>query len=297
MLTKRLILAAPICLAFAANPLAAQARPDVSGIWRLDVAQSQMVGGGRGVPGPEYQLTWLVDHRDPDISVSVNVRDSHGSHEYSFRCTTDGRECLNELPELQEVRRMVAAWKADTLVMSQRANTPHGDFDAKDQLFLSTTGQLIFARTVINERGARPVRMVFRKLGPHPSRTPAPQALPGVSLPTDLAHVLRDYERHWRAGDSEALAGLFSEDGVVARRGGWVRGSHELRAALEGTSSDLRLRAVAYAIEGSVGYIIGNYGYGEAAAAADRGMFILTLRQSPTGRWLISADLDGVIRP
>lgn len=279
-----------------AGGLAAQTRPDFSGVWRLDPAESRMIGGG-GPPG-EYQLTWLVNHRAPQISVVVNVRDARGSHEYAFRCTTDGRPCGNELESLGEVRRMTAVWEGEVLVMAQQASTPHGDFQADDRLSLTDSGErLVFERVVRNERGERTVRQVFRKLGPHPSQRPPPEPLPSVALPPELDRVLRDYERHWRGGDAEALTALFTEDGFVARRGGWIRGRAGLREALQRTSSDLRLRAVAYAVDERVGYIIGAYGYGNEPSVPDRGMFILTLRKGQDGRWLIAADLDGSIRP
>ncbi len=285
------------CLTLGAIPLTAQTRPDFSGIWRLDANESQMIGGG-GAPSDEHQITWLVNHREPEIAVVVNVRDHRGSHEFAFRCTTNGRECLNELASLGEVRRMSAVWDGDVLVMFQRASTPHGDFEARDRLFLSDSGQrLIFERIVSNDRGDRSVRQLFRKLGPHPSQRPPPEPLASVGLPPELDRVLRDYERHWHAGNADSLLALFTEDGFVARRGGWIRGRESLRGALQRTSSDLRLRAVAYAIDQQVGYIIGAYGYGNESSVSDRGMFILTLGKDADGRWLISADLDGSIRP
>jgi ketosteroid isomerase-like protein len=285
------------CLTIVVSPLAGQNRPDFSGVWRLDPAESRMIGGG-GVPSAGHQITWLVDHREPEISVVVNVRDSAGSHEFAFRCTTDGRECVNELPSLGEVRRMSATWDGAVLVMSQRASTPHGAFEARDRLYMSDTGEsLVFERALTSERGERSVREMFRKLGPHPSRRQSPDPLPSVDLPPELERVLRDYERHWRAGDAEQLVALFTDDGFVARRGGWVRGRDGLRDALQRTASELRLRAVAYSVDGRVGFIIGNYGYGDDPSVPDRGMFILTLRRAPDGRWLIAADLDGSIRP
>lgn len=273
----------------------AQSRPDFSGVWRLDPAESELIGSG-GPPG-QHQLTWLVNHQDPEISVVVNVRDSDGSQEYAFRCTTDGRECINELPSLREVRRISAVWEGLVLVMSQHATTPHGNFEANDRLFLLDSGErLVFERVIRNASGERSVRQVFRKLGPHPSQRTPPERLPSVDLPPELDRVLRDYEQHWRGGDADALTGLFTEDGFVARRGGWIRGQENLREALQRTSSDLRLRAVAHAIDGTVGYIIGAYGYGEQASVADRGLFILALRRNVDGHWLIAADLDGAIR-
>lgn len=284
-----------ICAVFAAAPMSAQARPDFSGVWRLVPDESQMIGGG-AAESSEHQITWLVNHRDPEIAVVVNVRDARGSHEFSFSCTTDGRECVNELPQLSEVRRMSAVWDGTVLVMSQRASTPHGGFTARDRLSLTDSGQrLVFERTVINEVGERSVRQVFRKLGPHPSQRAAPEPLPDVDLPPDLARVLREYEQHWREGNAQGLVDLFTDDGFVARRGGWIRGREGLEQSLQGTSSDLRLRAVAYETDDRVGYVIGAYSYGPDPSA-DRGMFILTLRKGSDGRWLITADLDGSIR-
>lgn len=284
-------------LTVCAAPLAAQSRPDFSGIWRLDPAQSRMIGAGHDAAA-DHQLTWLVNHQDPAISVVVNVRDARGSAEYSFRCTTDGQECVNELPTLQEVRYMTAQWKGDVLRMSQRATTRTGSFTADDRLSLSADGeQLVFERVVSNAQGDRHVRQVFRKLGPHPSRRPAPAPLPSVDLPPELARVLRDYERHWHAGNADSLVDLFTDDGLIARRGGWVQGTEALREGLARTSSDLRLRAVSYAIDDHVSYIVGAYGYGTDPGIPDRGMFILALRKGADGRWLIAADLDGAIRP
>src|SRR5690606_12670663 len=178
----------------AGAPLGAQDRPDFSGVWRLEAGESRMIGGG-GPPSDEYQLTWLVDHRDPDISVVVNVRDADGSHEFSFRCTTDGQECVNELPTLGEVRVMTATWEDEVLVMSQRATTPRGDFEARDHLSLIDSGErLVFDRIVTNGQGDRSVRQVFRKLGAHPSQR-RPDRLPSVELPPELDHVLRAYEQ------------------------------------------------------------------------------------------------------
>jgi ketosteroid isomerase-like protein len=124
-----------------------------------------------------------------------------------------------------------------------------------------------------------------------------PEPLPSVALPPEIARVLRDYERHWRTGDAAELAALFTEDGFIANRGGWIRGRNAIREAYQATSSALRLRAVAYEVDGRTGYIIGAYGYGEEQTVADRGMFILAIRQREDGHWLIAADLDGSIRP
>lgn len=116
--------------------------------------------------------------------------------------------------------------------------------------------------------------------------------LPSIALPQELERVLGDYERAWKAGDGESLAALFTRDGFVRADAGWIRGTGAIEARYANASGDLRLRALAYGQDGTVGYIVGAYGYGDEAAVSDRGTFVLALRRGPDGRWLIAADLD-----
>ncbi len=117
----------------------------------------------------------------------------------------------------------------------------------------------------------------------------APQ--PSVELPDELDRVLRDYEAHWGAGNADALAELFVEEGLIVR-GGWIRGRDAIRQAYQTASGPLRLRAIEFAADGSVGYIVGAYGYGDEQPVEDRGLFVLTLQRGASGRWLIVSDMD-----
>ncbi len=119
-----------------------------------------------------------------------------------------------------------------------------------------------------------------------------PASLPSVELPGELARVLRDYERHWSEGRAEELAALFSEEGLIVTGGSWIRGRAAIQEAYRNAAGPLRLRAIEYASQGDVGYIIGAYGYGESLPVQDSGMFVLTLRRDSSGRWLIVSDLD-----
>ena len=114
---------------------------------------------------------------------------------------------------------------------------------------------------------------------------------PSITLPPDLARVLTDYETAWRAKDAAALARLFTGDGFVLSSGGpMVRGRDAIEKAYRGVGGPLYLRAVAYAVEGNIGYIIGGFTHREGAP--DTGKFTLTLRKDSTGRWLIMSDMD-----
>ncbi|HBP02073.1 MAG TPA: nuclear transport factor 2 family protein [Stenotrophomonas sp.] len=123
------------------------------------------------------------------------------------------------------------------------------------------------------------------------------QPLPDAALPATLDRVLRDYEQAWRSGDAKALAALFAENGFVLQSNQLpVRGRSAIEAAYAGQGGDpLRLRALAYAVEGNVGYIIGAYTYGNNVG--DTGKFTLTLKRVGDGPWLIFSDMDNTSAP
>ena len=115
--------------------------------------------------------------------------------------------------------------------------------------------------------------------------------LPTATLPAEIERVLRDYERGWRAGDEAALAALFAEDGFILQNGRPpVRGRAAIQRAYAESEGPLRLRALEYAADDNVGWIVGAYGYGEGDA--DMGKFVLALRRTPGGPWMIAADID-----
>lgn len=118
----------------------------------------------------------------------------------------------------------------------------------------------------------------------------APQQA-SVILPPPLAQVLRDYETAWRARDAQALAALFTADGFVLSSGATpVQGRERIATHYQHAGGTLSLRAFAYAAGDSLGLILGGYRY--EPGGADVGKFTLTLRQSPSGKWLIFSDMD-----
>jgi len=120
---------------------------------------------------------------------------------------------------------------------------------------------------------------------------------PAVALPPELARVLTDYEAAWRSKDAKALAALFAEDGFVLAGGEPpVRGRPQIEQHYAGSGGPLSLRALAFATEGPVGYIIG--GFSRQPGEPDIGKFTLTLQKGTDGRWLIMSDMDnGNSRP
>lgn len=119
---------------------------------------------------------------------------------------------------------------------------------------------------------------------------------PSVTLPAALARVLRDYERGWRSGDAPALSRLFAPDGMALPSGTPPALGHAaIVRAYDGPGGELRLRALAYSVADSVGYIIGGYRYGPGDG--DIGKFVLALTRRGGGAWLIAADIDNANPP
>lgn len=133
--------------------------------------------------------------------------------------------------------------------------------------------------------------------GASSAQAPEQPQLPSVMLPIPLARVLTDYEVAWRNKDPAALAALFCEDGFVLSGGAPpVRGRGQIQKHYAGRGGPLALRALAFATEGSVGYIIGTFS--RQKGDADIGKFTLTLRRHADERWLILSDMDnGNSRP
>jgi ketosteroid isomerase-like protein len=121
--------------------------------------------------------------------------------------------------------------------------------------------------------------------------------LPSIQLPAELDRVLRDYEAAWGNRDAAALAALFVEDGFVLSPGRPpVRGRAAIEKRYQGSGGPLSLRALDYATDGALGYIIG--GYAGSGGETDDGKFTLVLRRTDEGRWLIVSDMDnGNSRP
>ena len=117
-----------------------------------------------------------------------------------------------------------------------------------------------------------------------------------ITLSPELDRVLRDYERAWQAHDAAALSNLFAEDGfVLSSTKPPVRGRSAIQQAYSKAGGPLALHALASQTSGTTGFIIGVFG--REPNDPPTGKFVLALAKSPSGRWLIMADIDNSSRP
>jgi ketosteroid isomerase-like protein len=117
-----------------------------------------------------------------------------------------------------------------------------------------------------------------------------------VTLPAEVDRLLKDYEKAWIAKDTDALAKLFTSDGMALPSGQMpAQGEERIRKAYsQSVGAPLNLRPVAYGASGELAYVIG--GWGGASDKPEFGKFVLVLRRVD-GRWLIAADMDNSNAP
>lgn len=95
-------------------------------------------------------------------------------------------------------------------------------------------------------------------------------------------------------GDAETLTALYTDDAVL------LPPDHDLiegRDAIghfwrQGTDSGLTVRTLRVEVDGSVGYLIGQYALPPTAEEpADSGKYVMCLRRQRDGSWKLSADI------
>jgi predicted TIM-barrel fold metal-dependent hydrolase len=129
-------------------------------------------------------------------------------------------------------------------------------------------------------------------LSPASARLVNDPPLPTIELPEDLARLLREREKGWN--DKSALAPLFTEDSLVfdRRESRWIRGRDAVAEYLAGNfAKPHRVTPVAYAVEGSAGYIAGYFTRPlEDGSIRYFGQVLLSLQKGADGMWRIAAE-------
>jgi uncharacterized protein (TIGR02246 family) len=95
-------------------------------------------------------------------------------------------------------------------------------------------------------------------------------------------------------GDAEALTALYTEDAVLLPPDHAPVHGRDAIAEFwrQGTDSGLEVRTLRVEVDGSVGYLVGQYNLPSTAEEpADSGKYLLCLRRQRDGSWKLSADI------
>jgi hypothetical protein len=142
---------------FLAAAIPAFAKPNFTGDWKLNTSKSDF---GQ-MPAPS-SMTAKVSHEEPNLKVSYKMSSDQGDMEFASACTTDAKECTNEM--FGQAVKSVMQWDGDTLVSEAKAKFGDNDFTMTEKWTLSADGKtLTLARTFKSAMGEGEQKLVFEK--------------------------------------------------------------------------------------------------------------------------------------
>ena len=128
---------------------AQESKPNFSGEWKMNLEKSDF---GQ-LPGPKSR-TDKINHKEPDLKINrTTVTQADQTFASEWNCTTDGKECSNEIPG-GVVLKSTAKWDGEALAVDSKGTFGQGEVQIKDRWTLSKDGKtLTIARHLISEMG------------------------------------------------------------------------------------------------------------------------------------------------
>ncbi len=155
----------------AATIALAQAKPDFSGTWTLDLDKSETGAPPAGGPGGDrpgrgqglpLDAKFLVKQTASELSIDQQV----GGNSTVTTFKLDGSESVNTGMRGGQVKSKTR-WDGNRLIVesTQTMNTPDGErsLDTKEIRWLAPDGTMVVERTTVTPRGTRTQKLVFKK--------------------------------------------------------------------------------------------------------------------------------------
>jgi hypothetical protein len=127
---RRILIAVLFCFAVAI----AQARPNFSGTWKLNLTTSDF----GAAPKPE-KATTTIEHAEPSLQVTTDVTGPQGQRVTKFKYTTGGAEITNVNGPVE--MKSTAKWDGDVLVIESKGKFQDNDITLIDRWSLSSDGK------------------------------------------------------------------------------------------------------------------------------------------------------------
>jgi len=155
--TRRSRLFSGLLLLSAFGLVQAQAKPNLSGTWKLNVSKSDF----GPMPAPDSE-THKITHADPDLKINIAQSGQMGDLNYDMNYSTDGKECTNSVAG-NEFKSTVK-WDSDDLTIDTKGSFNGTDFTAKDRWTLSADGKtLTVTRHINSAMGEMDMKELFEK--------------------------------------------------------------------------------------------------------------------------------------
>lgn len=125
-----------LVLTMLAGTVAAQEKPNFSGDWTMNMANSVF-----GPLPPPTSITRKVTHAEPALSILEEQKSALGDQNTTRSYTTDGKE-ITFVANGADVKSS-AVWDGDAIVITSTATTPGGDLQFRDRMTLSADGKVM----------------------------------------------------------------------------------------------------------------------------------------------------------
>ena len=136
---------------------AAQAKPNFSGDWKLNVDKSEF-----GPMPPPTSMTMKIDHDDPNMKVATAVSGPQGDMSVDAKYTTDGKESINSMGPMEAKSTM--NWDGDDLAVTTKLDAGGTEIAIKGKWTLSTDGKTLTQAThLTSPQGEVDLKYVFEK--------------------------------------------------------------------------------------------------------------------------------------
>jgi hypothetical protein len=150
------ILCAAAWLALAV-PAGAWEKPNLSGDWKLNVAKSDF----GPMPGPE-KMDRTIKHEDPSLKMTTTQSGPQGEVTTELAYTTDGKPCTNKIRG-QDVTG-VAKWDGDALTINYKREIQGMEITANERWTLSEDGKTLTVTNKLNTpQGDFEIKIVMDK--------------------------------------------------------------------------------------------------------------------------------------
>src|SRR5260370_23128374 len=135
----------------------AGARPDYSGIWKLNVSKSDF----GPLPAPDTR-TDTIEHKEPSLKATTSQDGSQGKQEYTVAITTDGKEATNNAGGTE--LKSTGSWEGSNLVSNTKLKFQDNDVAIKSVWLLSDDGKILTQNAhITSPLGELDQKMVFEK--------------------------------------------------------------------------------------------------------------------------------------
>ena len=136
---------------------AAQAKPNFSGDWKLNVDKSEF-----GPMPPPTSMTSKIDHADPDLKVTSAISGAQGDMTVDAKYNTEGKETSNQFGPMES--KTTAKWDGDDLIMDTKLDAGGTEIVIKGKWSLSADGKTLTQSSHINSpQGELDLKYVLEK--------------------------------------------------------------------------------------------------------------------------------------